>query len=112
MPSLLSLLDPTTIGSILGGGGVLGFVGAKFHKLDVEVRECRRRDADVVIVMAGVQLLVGKMKRDDPGSVELQMFSDLMARRLGPPPSIDDFNSLLAQIDKADLERGKARDPD
>jgi hypothetical protein len=111
MFSLLSLLDPATVGSVVGGGGVLGFVGAKFHKLDVEVRECRRRDADIVIVMAGVQLLVGKMKRDDPESIELKMFGDLLNRRLGPPPSVDDFNDLVSQIDQAD-RRSKLRDPD
>lgn len=113
MPGILDLIttfDPTTVIGTLGGGGILGFVGAKFHKLDVEVQECRKRDANIVVVMAGVQLLVGKLERDDPDSIELRMFGDLLNRRLGPPPSVDDFADLVSRIDEAD--KAKPRDPD
>lgn len=94
--------DPATIGSLLGGSGVLGFVAAKFHKLDSEVQECRKRDANIVVVLAGVQLLVGKLERDDPTSVELKMFGDLLNRKLGPPPSVENFADLVRKIDLAD----------
>ena len=106
----LSALDPTTVFGTLGGGGILGFVGAKFHKLDAEVQECRKRDANIVVVMAGVQLLVGKLERDDPESVELRMFGDLLNRKLGPPPSVDDFADLVKRLDEVD--RVKDRDAD
>lgn len=98
-----------------GGGGVLGFVAGhvkvrdhRMKKLEQQVEECRARDADVVILKAGVRLLVGKMRREHPESVELQMFSDLMNQRgfgtdtLAP----DSFDDLLKKIDEAD-EGGK-----
>lgn len=94
--------DPQWVAGLFGGGGALAFVVAEYKGMKTEIKECRKRDADVVIVMAGVQLLVGKMKRDEPESIELAMFGDLLSRRLGPPPSIDDFHVMLKRIDDAD----------
>lgn len=107
---LASLVDPAILVGGTGGSGVLAFVVAKFRAQDREIRECRERDADVKILMAGVRVVVGKMQRDDPDSVELRMFQDLCSRRLGPPPSIDDFSDLLRQVDEAD-ERMKRNEP-
>jgi hypothetical protein len=108
--SITALFDPAVILGGTTGTGVLGFVAARFHKIEKEVRECRQRDADVKIIMAGVRVLVGKMQRDEPNSIELRMFQDLCSRRLGPPPTIEDFEKLLGQIDEADAQF-KRRNP-
>lgn len=108
MPGLLTpLFDPAVWAG--AGAAALAFVGgrvtkrdARISKLEEEVEECRKRDADVLILTAGVRLMVGEMKRRSPGSPALQMFGDLLNRRLGPPPSIDEFAELLKQIDQAD----------
>lgn len=109
--SVAALLDPSVIGMLVGGSGgvgVLGFVGAKVKQLDSEVRECRQRDADVLVLIAGVRVLATKIQRDEPDCIELQMFNDLCTRRLGPPPATaGDFQSLLDRIDAADRSRGK-----
>lgn len=111
--SIASLLDPSLL--IASGGGLLGFVGGqvKVHrgrvaKLEKEVEECRKRDADFQIITAGVRMVVGKMRREDPDSPELRMFADLCHRRLGPPPAMDDFADLLSQLD--DESDGEQRD--
>lgn len=100
------LLDPQVVFGTAAGGGVLGFVGAKFKQLDAEVKECRQRDADVLVMIAGVRVLASKVHRDEPDCVELRMFNDLCTRRLGPPPeTAGDFDALLKRIDAADKSR-------
>jgi hypothetical protein len=88
------------------GTAVLGFIGGhvkvrtgRLAKLETEVAECRKRDADFEILKAGVRMMVGEMKRSNPSSPALQMFGDLLERRLGPPPPIDDLQHLLNEID-------------
>ena len=103
---LTALLDPTVLFGAGGGGSLLAFIGAKFHRLDTEVKECRQRDADVLVMIAGVRVLAGKIQKDEPDCVELRMFNDLCARRLGPPPKTpSDFEALLDRIDQADKSR-------
>lgn len=105
-----ALIDPQTWGSGLGGAA-LGLVTGHFRtnrgriaKLEAEVNECRKRDADLHVVKAGVRLLVGEMMRENPASPALQMFGDLLAQKLGPAPTIDEFANLLKEADEADPE--------
>jgi hypothetical protein len=102
------VLDPGTWGTGIGGTA-LGLVTGHFKtnrgrisKLEAEVHECRKRDADLHVVKAGVRLLVGEMVRDNPNSQALKMFGDLLAQKLGPAPTIDEFADLLKQADEAD----------
>lgn len=102
LPLTAALLsNPALLFGSTGGTGVLAFVGARFHRLEKEVRECRKRDADVRIIMAGVRVMAGEMRRELPKSQALAMFEDLCVRRLGPAPDINDFVDLLRQIDDA-----------
>ena len=105
-----SLADPALWGTGLGGT-VLGLVTGHFKtnrgriaKLEAEVEECRKRDADFKVVAAGFRMVVGEMMRDNPQSPALQMCGDLLARKLGPAPTIDEFTDLLKQADEADPE--------
>jgi hypothetical protein len=99
-----------------GGTGVLGFIGGhvksrgkRITAMEKEIAECRKRDADVIVLKAGMRILVGKIKREQPESIELQMFGDLMARRLGPVPETSlDFQELLNQISRAEEEAKSA----
>lgn len=99
--SIATLLDAPLLLGGSTGTGVLAFVVARFHRLEKEVRECRRRDADVRIIMAGVRVMAGEMRRELPKSQALAMFEDLCMRRLGAPPDIDDFVDLLRKVDEA-----------
>lgn len=98
---LASLFDPALLFGVSGGGGVLAFVGARFHKLEKEVRECRKRDSDMAILSAGVRMMVGELGRELPNSQSLKLFGDMIAKKLGPPPTIEDFADLLRQVDDA-----------
>lgn len=102
------VLDPGTWGTGVGGTA-LGLVTGHFKtnrgrisKLEKEVEECRERDADFKVLSAGFRMVVGEMMRENPNSPALQMCGDLLNKKLGPPPSIDDFANLLQQADKAD----------
>lgn len=95
------------------GSAVLGLVTGsvaarrgKVAKLEAEVAECRRRDADYRIVTAGVRLMAGEIKRELPDSKVLAMVSDLLDRRLGPPPSVDDLADLITELDEKTREEG------
>lgn len=94
-------LDPALLLGGTGGGGALAFVGARFHRLEKEVRECRKRDSDMAILSAGVRMMVGELSRELPNSQSLKLFGDMIAEKLGPPPSIEDFADLLKNIDAA-----------
>lgn len=100
-------MDPTIWAPGLGGG-IVGLVTGHFKtnrgrisKLEQEVEECRQRDADFKVVAAGFRMVVGEMMRDHPKSPALQMCGDLLTRRLGPAPTIDEFTDLLKQVDSA-----------
>ena len=110
MINLAALMDPAVLFGGTSGGGVIAFVAARFHKLEKEVRECRARDADFKIISAGVRMMVGELRRELPDSQALKMFGDMIAEKLGPPPSIEDFEDMLREIDAAD-ERSR-RDGD
>jgi hypothetical protein len=103
-----AFLDPSSWTSGIGGA-VLGLVTGHFRssrgrvaKLEKEVAECRARDADLHVVKAGVRLLVGEMVRENPSSPALQMFGDLLAQKLGPAPTIDEFADLIKDADEVD----------
>lgn len=109
--SLTDFLDPSILfGS--GGAGILGFVGGhiksrngRVANLEREVAACRKRDADVTILKAGMRILFGKVQREHPDSVELRMFGDLLARRLGPTPETSlEFEEILRRLDEIDEE--------
>lgn len=107
-----ALIDPAVWSGAGGAGGaalglVVGHVktrNGRIAKLEKEVEECRRRDADFRIISAGVRLMVGELRDKIPDSQALKMFGDLMEQRLGPPPTAEDFDDLIGQIDKADEE--------
>lgn len=103
--ALLHFLDPAVVFGSAGGAGLLGLVGAKFHKLETEVRECRKRDANVVILMAGVRMMVGEMRREIPDSHSLKVMGEIFGKAFGPPPSADELANLLHQVDIADDKR-------
>jgi hypothetical protein len=65
------------------------------------VRECRKRDSDMAILSAGVRMMVGELSRELPNSHSLKLFGDMIAEKLGPPPSIEDFADLLRKVDEA-----------
>ena len=86
---------------LAGGVGTtaLGFVGAKFHKLDSEVKECRARDSRFVIIEAGFRMVVGELGRIVPDNAVLAQTGDLLNQAFGdktPQPS--DFNDLIAKL--------------
>jgi hypothetical protein len=90
------------------GGAALGLVTGHFKtnrgritRLEKEVEECRERDADFKVLAAGFRMVVGEMMRDNPHSPALQMCGDLLNKKLGPAPSIDEFAHLLNQADEA-----------
>lgn len=102
-----SLFDPAVLTTGLGGT-VVGLLTGHFKtnrgriaRLEKEVEECRQRDADFKVVAAGFRMVVGEMMRDHPQSPALQMCGDLLTRRLGPAPTIDEFTDLLKQVDQA-----------
>jgi len=90
-----------------GAAPVLGLVGAamsrrngRLARLEREVEACKKRDAEFVIVKAGLRLLVGLVSREMPLSPELRMFRDLMdqltsAEDLSHIAGVDE---LLAQL--------------
>lgn len=98
---LAALLDPTVLFGGGGGATALAFVAARFHRLEKEVRECRKRDVDMAILSAGVRMMVGELSRELPSSQSLKLFGDMIAEKLGPPPSIEDFADLLRKVDNA-----------
>lgn len=108
------LVDPAVWGTG-AGAAALGLVTGHFKtnrgridRLEKEVEECRRRDADFRVVAAGFRMVVGEMQRENPRSPALQMCSDLLNRKLGPPPTIDDFVDLVNQIDEVSPNYGWA----
>lgn len=110
-----SIVDPAVWSG--AGGALIGLVagqvtqrGARLAKLEAEVEECRRREADFRIVTAGVRMMVGELRRELPKSTALKTFGDMLEQRLGPPPTIDDFRDLLTQVDRAD-EKVKRDEP-
>jgi hypothetical protein len=101
-----TLFDPAVWSTGIGGTA-LGLVTGHFKtnrgritKLEKEVEECRERDADFKVLAAGFRMVVGEMMRENPMSPALQMCGDLLNKKLGPPPTIDDFADLLAQADE------------
>jgi hypothetical protein len=105
---LAAMLDPA---ALLGGGAgttVLGFVAARFHKIEKEVRECRRRDARFVIIEGAFRMVVGEMRRNDPANEVLQRAGDLLNQAFGEQsPAPSDFKDLLGKIDEADKRLGE-----
>lgn len=103
-----SLTDPSQWAIALGGavaGGATGLFKTnrgRIARLEKEVEECRQRDADFRVVAAGFRMVVGEMMRDNPHSPALQMCGDLLNRKLGPPPTVDEFSDLLNQADEVD----------
>lgn len=107
--TLADLFDPAWVTSV--GTAVLGFVGGQVRvhrgrvaKLEEEVKACRERDADVLILTAGVRMVVGKVMREQPEAVELRMFNDLCNRRGLGTDTLDplDLEALIRRIDEAD----------
>jgi hypothetical protein len=96
---LLDLMSLPTLAAGGSGATALGLVGAKFHRLDREVKECRARDSRFVVIEAGFRMVVGEMQRENPNSIALQMCGDLLNRKLGPAPSMGDLTDLLKQLD-------------
>lgn len=99
-------LDPAAWSTGIGGAA-LGLVTGHFKtnrgrisKLEQEVRECHKRDADFRVFAAGFRMVVGEMARDNPNSPALKLCGDLLNKKLGPPPSIDDFADLIKQADE------------
>lgn len=102
-----TVLDPSLWGGA-GGGAAIGLVTGHFKtnrgriaRLEKEVEECRQRDADFKVVAAGFRMVVGEMQRENPKSPALKMCGDLLSRKLGPPPTIDEFTDLLKQVDES-----------
>lgn len=107
--SLFALVDPAWLIGGTGGGGALAFVGAQFHRLSSEVKECRNRDARFVVIEAGFRLVVGEMQRTNPNSAALRLCGDLLNRKLGPAPDISDLTTLLTALDDADATPAKGK---
>jgi hypothetical protein len=54
-------------------------------------------------------MVVGEMMRDNPNSPALQMCGDLLNKKLGPPPSIDEFVTCSSKPTRLRPKRGKGR---
>lgn len=112
MSWLAALLDPSLVAAGLGGSGALGFVGAKFRRMEAEIRECRARDSRFVVIEAGFRMVVGEMQRKDPQNETLQRTSDLLNKAFGnPAPSFGDFDDLIRAIDKEDRNADRTARP-
>lgn len=100
------VLDPSTWGTGVGGTA-LGLVTGHFKtnkgrisKLEKEVEECRARDADFKVLAAGFRMVVGEVMRENPKSPALQMCGDMLNRKFGPAPTIDEFADLIGKVDE------------
>lgn len=105
--SFALLLDPAVWAG--SGGAAFGALAGhlstrrgRLAKLEAEVTECRKRDGDFVVVSAAFRMMVGEMARQDEHNPVLRMTRDLLQRKLGPVPSIEDMADLLRQVDEAD----------
>lgn len=105
-----TFLDPQAWSTGIGGAAI-GLVTGHFKtnkgrisKLEKEVDECRKRDADFKVLGAGFRMIVGEVMRENPTSPALQMCGDLLSRKFGPAPTIDEFADLLKQADEASPE--------
>lgn len=114
IPELLVSLSPALWSA---GGAVAGLLGGQFTlkssrmaKLEEEVKSCRERDANFQVVAAGFRMMAGEMARELPDNQVLKMVGDLLNRKLGPLPAIDDLAELLNDVDQADRDHAARRD--
>jgi hypothetical protein len=92
------------------GSAAVGFIAGhlkmrhgRMARLEKEVAECRKRDARVHVLEAGVRMVVGELLHRDPGNPALRMFGDLLAREVGPVNlDLNEFMELLNKVDEAD----------
>lgn len=90
------------------GASALAFVGgrvtkrdARIKKLEDEVEECRKRDADWKLLRVGVQVMVEETRRERPNSPALRTMSSLLGQAFGPTPTLAEFQELIGKVDEA-----------
>lgn len=111
----LSALGDPSIWFGTGGAGILGFMSghvklrnSRVAALEKEVKECRERDAHIVVLTACFRTLWGEQMRKDPTNPVLRMCGDLIAKKLpvtAEERKLEGLGDLISQLDKIDYVR-------